>query len=152
MCYISLAKGLHALGPPDPILVPRRPHRHLVQAMPHQMQMQTSSTIHRKHLVLVSQYETERKKSKRLRQDHLRQRGHRLVQLHYIHHLLFHRFGIAEAAWKTFSWTRDLNAEEFYEEAGHPVLTLKPVKLVKIFPQGLWQCAGIKPLLQHHLE
>ena len=115
-------------------------------------QCTTSSTIHRKHLVLVSQYETERKKSKRLRQDHLRQRGHRLVQLHYIHHLLFHRFGIAEAAWKTFSWTRDLNAEEFYEEAGHPVLTLKPVKLVKIFPQGLWQCAGIEPLLQHNLE
>ena len=35
VCFISLAmakaKGPDALGPPDPLLVPRRPHLHLVQ-------------------------------------------------------------------------------------------------------------------------
>ena len=115
------ALALHVLGPPDPPLVPGRPHLHLV-----------------KRQFLISYVEISHL-------DHLRKCDHRLVVLHSLRPLLYIFFDIAEATWTVV-------LQVFREEAGHPVPTLEPVQLVKVFLQGVWQAAHIKSLLQHHLQ
>ena len=61
-------------------------------------------------------------------------------------------FDNAEATWWTFPWTQVLQVARFNAAAGHPVPTLKPVQMGKVFLQSLWQAAHVKALLQHHLE
>ena len=68
-----------------------------------------------------------------------------------VHHdsidLLCLLFDIAEGTWWTIPWTRDLQVTYFHVNAGHQVLTLEPVQLLKVFLQGVWQVADIKSLI-----
>ena len=85
--------------------------------------------------------------------DHLRQADCHVVNWHKLlgprYKLLFINTKIARC---TFPWTQVVQVDDLDVEAGHPVPTLQPVQLLKIFLQGLWQSAHIKPPRKHHLK